>query len=204
MAAIATLMTSMLFSMLFVATSNSFAQAHEETPVKASQQVHLKRTTLVINARPDAVWSSIAEARTQDPELQYGKVLTQTGLHCTTEQKFDVPMLGSATCTFAMTNSPPHRIDYQMTSSDVFTDLLGSWKLTPVAGGRTKLELSCYAGVKRAAPRFMIDSIVAQLIKKRIGFVRTLAEAKEVALAASEHSPARLSASSNKAAGHMD
>lgn len=200
---IATFAMSILFALVVVLTSNLGAHADDDA-VKVQYKQHLKRTVIIVNARPDLVWSSIAEARTDDPEIHYGKILTQDGANCTAEQKFDVPMIGAATCTFAITNMAPNRVDYKMTSSDVFTDLLGSWQLTPVAGGKTKLELSCYAGIKRSAPRFIVDSVVTQLIKKRISYVRTRAEKKEDFVARKEAAASHLSARADKAIGHVD
>jgi hypothetical protein len=72
-------------------------------------------------------------------------------------------------------------MDYKLLTSDTFTTFDGSWIMTPGSDGHsTRLSLSCDAVPKRAVSSFFLHMIIAGKVKKRLVFVKTIAEQKEI------------------------
>ena len=83
------------------------------------------RSSVWIKAKPSLVWVAIHEQRTGYPELEYAKVLAQDDITTILEQRFNVALLGKATCTIVDTDRPPNRIDYKLIKSDLFSVMDG-------------------------------------------------------------------------------
>jgi hypothetical protein len=136
--------------------------------------------SVIVKARPEFLWWSLHEARTKEPGFTSSKILSEKGDNSVLRQTFKVPLLGEVTCTLALADSPPNRSDYKLIQSDTFSKFDGSWTLTPCSDGKsTKLGLSCDACPKRAVPQFLLRIVIAKKIKKRLDFIKALAEQKE-------------------------
>jgi len=140
---------------------------------------------ITIKARSDLVWLSIHEARTEDPELLSCKVIKEDGRCSTVKETFAIPVVGEATCIISLIDSPPNRIDYKLMESDTFKAFDGRWTLVPSSDGQsTRLELSCNTDLKIGVPQFLLRMVAARKIGKRLDFVKTLAEKKELQMSA--------------------
>ena len=139
------------------------------------------RSSIVIKAPPEAVWSSMLEQRKHDPELKYSKVLA-VGRPSTVEQKYVFPSLfGTATCVINLVEHPGQRIDYKLVSSEDFKTWEGSWIITPGPNGETKLELSSFIELDAPIPRRILNMMVETKLKRNLAVVKNLAERQQLA-----------------------
>jgi hypothetical protein len=135
------------------------------------------RSSVLIKAKPNLVWLCIHEQRTGYPELEYAKVLAHDDITTILEQRFNVALLGKATCTIVDTDRPPNRIDYKLLKSDMFSVMDGSWIMTPAPDNQsTRLELYCHAGVLKQVPRIFLKIGTALSLKRHLEAVKRLAE----------------------------
>jgi len=163
-----------LVAMFLLSTVIVVASTIQKPPAPVSEGVNVK-------ARPQAIWLSILEARTADPGLTSCKMLSENGRRSVLKETFMVPVLGDVGCTLSLLDSPPNRMDYKLINSDTFTTFDGSWVMTPGANEHsTRLVLSCDAVPKRAVPPFFLHMVIDRKVKKRLDFVKTLAERKEI------------------------
>lgn len=138
------------------------------------------RAAVEINAPANVVWEAVHEERKNDPDLAYSKLIHEGSPGSNEyrlEQKFVlVPVLGTAVCEMHNKEVPFERIDYKLIKSDRFKTMEGSWVLTTLEGGKTKLELSSLLDTGMPVPRGMVNSITARKIQKRLKRVKTAAE----------------------------
>lgn len=146
--------------------------------------------SVTVKARPQVVWLSIHEARTSDPQLIRCKLLAEDGRNSTIKETFVVPLLGDATCTLSLVDLPPNKMSYTLIESDTFKTFNGSWTLAASADGKsTNLNLSCDAEVKKVVPQFLLKVITTGKMRKRLNFVKLLAERKELQLQTAKKPP---------------
>ncbi len=165
-----------LFS-LFCLSQASIAKENT-CPEKKNQRPVTSK--IVIKAPLAEVWSSIHRARSQDPELTSFKILTVDENHAIVRQTMMLPFLGEARCLLSLTDSPPNRIDYKLIESNSFKTFDGTWLLSPVSYGQsTRIDLTCYSDLKKPVPQFLLRAITARKMRKRLDFVKFLAEKKK-------------------------
>jgi hypothetical protein len=182
-----------LFLIAVIALSTAIAEAntnHYGENGDRNARAHPPVTvSVIIKARPELIWRSIHEARTKDSGLSSCKILSENGLNSIVEETLAIPVLGDATCILSLIDLPPNRVDYKLIKSDTFKIFDGSWILTTGSDRQsTRLDLSCNADLKIGVPQFLLRMIVAKKILKRLDFVKTLAESKEVQTVAKEES----------------
>ena len=143
--------------------------------------------SVVINATPEVVWETVHVERNHDPDLAYSKILEQGKNECRLEQKFTfIPMFGTAVCEMQDKEVPFERIDYKMIKSDRFKAMEGSWVLTPMEGGKTRLDLSTNLDMGLPVPRAMVNSITSKKLARRLAHVKTMAEKTKAKVAQTE------------------
>lgn len=145
--------------------------------------------SVVIKASPEIVWQSVHDERASDPDLAYSKVLEKGENESRLEQKFTfLPVIGTAVCEMRNWEVPLQRIDYKMIKSDRFKSMEGSWVLTPMDNGQTKLELSTNLDMGLPVPRAMVNGIASKRITVRLKHVKDMAESRQNKLAQSKKS----------------
>lgn len=145
--------------------------------------------SVVIKASPEIVWQSVHDERASDPDLAYSKILEKGENESRLEQKFTfLPVIGTAVCEMRNWEVPLQRIDYKMIKSDRFKSMEGSWVLTPMENGQTKLELSTNLDMGLPVPRAMVNGIASKRIAVRLKHVKDMAESRQNKLAQSKKS----------------
>lgn len=145
--------------------------------------------SVVIKASPEIVWQSVHDERASDPDLAYSKVLEKGENESRLEQKFTfLPVIGTAVCEMRNWEVPLQRIDYKMIKSDRFKSMEGSWVLTPMENGQTKLDLSTNLDMGLPVPRAMVNGIASKRITVRLKHVKDMAESRQNKLAQSKKS----------------
>jgi hypothetical protein len=154
----------------------------------AERKAHVsQKLSATVKARPEFVWSSIHEARTKYPGLVSAKVISEDERGSVFEQQFVVPFLGDSTSRFALSDSPPNRVDYKLLDSNIFSVMDGSWILASELGGRsTSVEVSCHITAKRILPKWLLKMMLERKLAKQLDFVKTTAESKETEAEAAE------------------
>ena len=136
--------------------------------------------SIEIKASPEVVWQSVHDERASDPVLAYSKVLEKGENECRLEQKFSfLPVIGTAVCEMRNWEVPLKRIDYKMIKSDRFKAMEGSWVLTPLENGMTRLDLSTSLDMGLPVPKAMVNSIAAKRIGVRLKHVKEMAEKRQ-------------------------
>jgi hypothetical protein len=159
------------------ATSGDIADLDQKAIYGGAKTDVRLRSSVLIRAKPNLVWLCIHEQRTGYSELEYAKVLAHDDITTILEQRFNVALLGKATCTIVDTDRPPNRIDYKLLKSDMFSVMDGSWIMTPAPDNQsTRLELYCHAGVLKQVPRIFLKIGTALSIKRHLEAVKRLAE----------------------------
>jgi hypothetical protein len=93
------------------------------------------------------------------------------------EQKFNgMPIIGEAVCLLEQTETLNQRIDYKLVRSDKFKALRGSWILTELPDGITKLELHSVLNTGLPFSETIINHVLKGRINKRLERVKTSAE----------------------------
>lgn len=135
------------------------------------------RGHIEIKAPARIVWDAVHKERAEDPDLSYSKVVEKQGDKVMLEQKFKgMPVIGEAVCLMEQTETLNQRIDYKMVSSDKFKALRGSWILTELANGNTKLELHSVLNTGLPFSEHIINHVLKGRIAKRLERVKESAE----------------------------
>jgi uncharacterized protein YndB with AHSA1/START domain len=105
-----------------------------------SQHLREVSDTRLIQAKPEAVYRAIQEARTA---CSSRKLVSYKDHKAIIEEDFTcLPVLGTAHCIYQEVETSPSRIDYSLISSDKLAKFEGAWILTPVDNGkRTSVQL---------------------------------------------------------------
>jgi hypothetical protein len=142
--------------------------------------------SILINATPRTVWKAIHVERTQNPEVEYSKIVEDNGNVKMLEQKFtNIPIFGSVTAVTRQVEETNKHIDYSLVKSDKFKALEGAWDLTPVNGGRqTMLQLQSHVDIGVPFSGIFIKSTAQKKLNRRLAHVKTLAEKEQARIAA--------------------
>lgn len=135
------------------------------------------RGQIEIKAPARIVWEAVHKERAEDPDLSYSKVVEKQGDKVLLEQKFNgMPIIGEAVCLLEQTESLNKRIDYKLVRSDKFKDLRGSWILTELPDGITRLELHSVLNTGLPFSETIINHVLKGRINKRLERVKFSAE----------------------------
>lgn len=135
------------------------------------------RGQIEIKAPARIVWEAVHKERAEDPDLTYSKVVEKQGDTIMLEQKFNgMPIIGEAVCLLEQTETVNKRIDYKMVRSDKFKALRGSWILTELPDGITKLELHSVLNTGLPFSEHIINHVLKGRINKRLERVKASAE----------------------------
>lgn len=135
------------------------------------------RGQIEIKAPARIVWEAVHKERAEDPDLTYSKVVEKQGDKIMLEQKFNgMPIIGEAVCLLEQTETVNKRIDYKMVRSDKFKALRGSWILTDLPDGITKLELHSVLNTGLPFSEHIINHVLKGRINKRLERVKASAE----------------------------
>jgi len=135
------------------------------------------RGHVTIKAPARIVWEAVHKERAEDPDLTYSKVIEKQGDKVMLEQKFNgMPVIGEAVCLLEQTETINQRIDYKLVRSDKFKALRGSWILTELPDGRTKLELHSVLNTGLPFSEHIINHVLKGRIHKRLERVKVSAE----------------------------
>ena len=130
-----------------------------------------------IQAPARIVWDAVHKERAEDPDLSYSKVVEKQGEKIMLEQKFKgMPIIGEAVCLMEQTETINQRIDYKMVRSDKFKELRGSWILTELPDGSTRLELHSVLNTGLPFSEHIINHVLKGRIAKRLERVKASAE----------------------------
>jgi hypothetical protein len=183
--------TGTIFATAFLLLSNNAGLSKETTTAKLDKGTpvvstekpngkHVVRARILVKAPPALVWHAIHEERHKNSDLAYSKVITggDSQPESILEEKFVLlPVIGTATATLKMNETPMQRIDFKLLKSDLFKAMEGSWVLTPHEDGRsTVLELSSHLEMSFGVPNMILDNITARKLERRVSHVRDMAE----------------------------
>ncbi|MBX9939529.1 MAG: SRPBCC family protein [Candidatus Obscuribacterales bacterium] len=156
----------------------------ELNKVEARDNSQWASGSIVIKAPPEVVWQAVHDERNSDPDLAYSKILEQGENECKLEQKFTfIPVIGTAVCQMYNHEVPNERIDYKLIKSDRFKAMEGSWVLTAMEEGKTRLDLSTNLDMGIPVPRGMVNAITAKKLATRLKHVKEMAETRHAKLA---------------------
>lgn len=135
------------------------------------------RGIIEIQAPTRIVWDAVHKERAEDPDLSYSKIVEKQGETVMLEQKFKgMPIIGEAVCLMEQTETLNQRIDYKMIRSDKFKALQGSWILTELPDGGTRLELHSVLNTGLPFSEHIINHVLKGRIAKRLERVKASAE----------------------------
>jgi hypothetical protein len=169
------------FALLSSFVPSSAAEAGTKPSGKADATA-----SILIKAPPRTVWKAIHLERTQNPEVEYSKIVQDSGGVKLIEQKFtNIPLLGSVTATTRQVEDVNKHIDYSLVKSDKFKALEGAWDLSPVAGGKeTMLQLRSHVDIGVPFSSIFIKGTAQKKLNRRLANVKTIAEKEQARIAA--------------------
>jgi hypothetical protein len=166
------LFTSLIGFVALVLFSISTPAAFAKCSDKEGARGHIE-----IKAPARIVWEAVHKERAEDPDLSYSKVVERQGDKIMLEQKFNgMPIIGEAVCLLEQTETLNKRIDYKLVRSDKFKALRGSWILTELPDGITRLELHSVLNTGLPFSEHIINHVLKGRINKRLERVKTSAE----------------------------
>lgn len=168
--------------------SVSFALVSSFASAQASEQPSGKtdaQASILIKASPRTVWNAIHLERSQNPDVEYSRVVQEHGNVKFLEQKFtNIPLLGSVTAVTRQVEDLHKHIDYKLVQSDKFKALEGAWDLAPVNGGReTILQLRSHLDIGVPFSNIFIRSTAQKKLNRRLQNVKNIAEREEARIA---------------------
>lgn len=143
--------------------------------------------SLVVEAPARLVWNAIYVERQEDPEIEYSKVLEESGNVKVLEQKFiNIPLLGSVIAVSRQVEEKDKRIDYTLVRSDKFKALNGSWELEPSQDGKkTVLSLQSNLDIGIPFSNAFVKATAQRKMEKRLARIKVIAETEVAHLTAS-------------------
>ncbi len=126
--------------------------------------------SLVIKAPVKMVFEGIQNSRTSNPEQR--RLVSQHQDTSVIDEKIsNLPVIGTAHLVYKEIEVPFKRIDYLLVSSDKLKAFEGSWELTPLENGDTRVSLKSYTEVKIWVPfaRELSSSSTIKDINRRLG-----------------------------------
>jgi hypothetical protein len=120
--------------------------------------------TIVVNAKVQAVFHAIQQARTCGG---LRKLVSYKNSQAVIEEQFQgLPLIGSAKCVYQENEVSPSRIDYKMIESDKLSKFEGSWILKQETDGRTSVTLTSDTECGLKLP--FADRLCVQSATKRV------------------------------------
>lgn len=150
------------------------------TPVGVAKSPDAQERTkqrIVVNASPRNCWDAIRNPLSC-PEPR--KVLSFGEREAVVEETFNnLPLLHTSTCVLQESEVPLKRIDFRLIRSDKFKKMEGAWIITPVADGKTLIELEAYVdpGVHVPFAKKVANDVNQEKCKERLNRVKSIAEA---------------------------
>lgn len=139
---------------------------------------HGVESSVVITAPPEVVFEHIQLSRNREPGRR--KLLSHENATAIIEECFaDLPVIGSAKCTYSEVETPAKRVEYHMISSDKLKSFEGAWELLPLeAGQKTLVKLNSYTEPKIPFPfaRELASSSTLKDVKRRLHNLKTWTE----------------------------
>ncbi len=136
--------------------------------------------SLVVNAPPPAIWNAILGLRNKPGSNV--QQLERDDKHSILQENFyNLPLVGTATCTYREDYDVNHRLDYHLLKSDKFKAYEGSWVITPTSDASSNnVTLSTYVdtGLRLPFARQLTDASSKNAIQKRLQDVKKTAESK--------------------------
>jgi hypothetical protein len=164
------------FLMSGVGSTSCFAADLEHTASHSSEhsrghnQEHGVQSYLVIKAPVETVFEGIKMSRHTTPEKRH-MVSHEKDSAVIDEKISDLPVIGTAHLVYKEIEVSSKRIDYLLISSDKLKTFEGSWELTPLDNGETKVSLKSFTEVKVWVPFAKELSCTSTLkdINRRLG-----------------------------------
>lgn len=148
-------------------------------PVQAADHSSLLSDSILVDAKPDAVWSAIRQYRRSSPNRTLLKEDKQQAL---IEERFaHLPIIGDAKAVIREMELPPHQIDYSLVKSDKLTAFEGSWFIVPSADGKTtllKLSSRTETGLHVPFGKCLTRQSTSKELRCRLAAIKRLAESK--------------------------
>ncbi len=132
---------------------STFLGASLNTPALANNKAHHgAESSVVIEGSPQAVFEAIQASRIKEPHRR--KLVSHHENVALIEEHFsELPLIGSACCTYREVETPYKRIDFSMVTSEKLKSFEGAWILTPVGNGeRTEVTLNTFSEPKIFLP----------------------------------------------------
>ncbi len=139
------------------------------------------RARVLVHAPKDAVWNSVRDSRSRDPDLFHSRVLEKGEHHATVEEKMRLPLIGSEVYTLKVTHRPFDRIDYKLLKSSRLKAYEGNWQIADGDSDRsTVLQLEHHVRLAFFVPSFLLDAFVGRRVERRIMNVKRFAETEAI------------------------
>jgi hypothetical protein len=135
--------------------------------------------SIFVNASPKSCWEALRNP-TSCPD--HRRVLSEGDGEAVVEETFDnLPVLHSSTCVFKELETPFKKIEFSLVRSTGFKSMQGSWVITPVADGKSVVEINSFldTGIHLPFARKIASDINEQKCKERLALIKTLAENSE-------------------------
>lgn len=151
----------------------------------AGESKSASKLETVINAKPEVVYNAILKLRDESKDTV--KEVSRDGQHaCVLEETFnDLPVIGTAKCTYKEVYIPFKKIEYSMVKSEKFRAFEGSWLLSPTADGQsTNLSLSSFVDVDLPVPfcKQLCKMSTMRGLKRRLKLVRESCEKQTLSM----------------------
>lgn len=148
-------------------------------PVRAADHSSPLSDSIVVDAKPAAVWSAIRQFRRSSPNRTLLKEDNQQAL---IEERFaHLPIIGDAKAVIRELEVPPNQIDYNLVKSDKLTAFEGSWTILPSPDGKStyvKLSSRTETGLHVPFGKCLTRQSTSKELRCRLAAIKRLAESK--------------------------
>jgi hypothetical protein len=136
-----------LISTLFLLTTLCSSVLNDQASASAKSERGVQ-SAITIEAPPRVVFEAIQHSRILEP-MRRKLVSHHEGVAIIDEHFEDLPVIGSASCTYKEVEVPYSRIDFTLVDSAKLKTFEGSWVLTPVREGEcTEVRLRTFSEPK--------------------------------------------------------
>lgn len=130
---------------LTLALTSSVLNEQAVASAKTEKGVH---SSIIIEASPKVVFEAIQHSRVLEP-MRRKLVSHKENVAVIDEHFDDLPVIGSAACTYKEIEIPYSRIDFTLVDSQKLKTFEGSWELTPLKDGEcTEVRLRTFSEPK--------------------------------------------------------
>jgi hypothetical protein len=148
-------------------------------PGRAADHSSLLSDSVIVDAKPDAVWSAIRQFRRSSPNRT---LLQENKQQALIEERFaDLPIIGDAKAVIREMELPPNQIDYSLVKSDKLTAFEGSWFIVPSPDGKStlvKLSSRTETGLHVPFSQCITRQSTSKELRCRLAAIKRLAESK--------------------------